>query len=56
MILFFSGGGRPWVAELCLDDGSVMLSYWININQKTKKMDSRTRRILKAKKRKGSQK
>ena len=50
MILFFSGGGRPWVAEVCLGrTSSIMLSMFVNV--KESKPDSRLRRIFKAKKR-----
>ena len=52
MILFFSGGGSPWIAEKCLSKPTVMLSYFTNVNQKSKKMDSRFRRLLKVKRKK----
>lgn len=56
MIVYFSGGGRPWVPELCLEGSHIMLSYYTNYNRKSKKPDSRLRRVLKANKKKGGKK
>ena len=48
MILIFSGGGSPWIPEIQLDDAAIMLSYYVNVNQKTKKTDKRLERAMTA--------
>lgn len=58
MNLFFSGGGSPWIPEIQLDRPYVMLSYWVNVNRKTGKPDSRFVKLVKvrSKKKKGGKK
>lgn len=50
MNIFFSGGGSPWIPEIQLTYPSVMLSYWVNVNQKTGKPDSRFKKLTKIRK------
>jgi hypothetical protein len=52
MVIFFSGGGSPWIAERFFKDSSIMLSYYTN--SKDNKADSRLRKIMRAKKRKNN--
>lgn len=54
MILFFSGGGSPWIPEIQLKDPYVMLSYWVNVNRKKNRPDSRLRRLIKVRKKRRS--
>lgn len=48
MIVFFSGGGSPWIPELFLKKPAVMLSPYTNA--KNWKPDARLRRAIKARK------
>ncbi len=49
MRIYFSGGGSPWIPEMQLPDGMVMLSYYTNAKQG--KPDVRLRKAMKAVKR-----
>ncbi len=65
MILYFSGGGRPWLGEMTLEIADIMSSFYTNANHKRAVSkgksyvveignlpDSRMRRLLLAKKKK----
>lgn len=56
MILFFSGGGSPWIPEIQLQDPYVMLSYWVNVNRKKNTPDSRLKRLMKVRKKRRAKK
>jgi hypothetical protein len=49
MLIFFSGGGRPWIPEKCLGRAEVMLSYFVDTNKPARtKPGARMRRLMKA--------
>ncbi len=49
MILYFSGGGSPWIPEMQIEEPAVMLSYYVN-HWLAGKSDTRLRRIILARK------
>lgn len=48
MILFFSGGGSPWIPELQMKEPTMMLSYYSNVILNKDVPDTRIARVMKA--------
>lgn len=51
MILFFSGGGTPWLPERVLQEGAVMLSHYVDgaFKRADSRPGSRMRRLFASK-------